>query len=132
MKICIREGYVDAFVLSRIGETQLKKEPYNFQIVEVPDDRLDCDFSDFDLKRKKYVFCEEKYQKRKEKENAAAKVEDLKAKLAETDYKAIKFAEGVISGAEYEDTKRLRAGFREEINNLEKIINGGGNEQNDK
>lgn len=49
---------------------------------------------------------------------------NLKQKLAETDYKAIKFAEGLISAEDYEPIKLQRQKWRDEINKLE----GGGNE----
>lgn len=50
-------------------------------------------------------------------------ISQLKQKLADTDYKAIKFAEGELSIEEYEETKQQRRKWREEINKLELIIN---------
>ena len=47
------------------------------------------------------------------------KIAELKKKLADTDYKAIKYAEGYISEEEYEPTKLERQKWREEINRLE-------------
>lgn len=44
---------------------------------------------------------------------------ELKKKLAATDYKAIKYAEGLISEAEYEEIKTARSKWRERINELE-------------
>lgn len=46
-------------------------------------------------------------------------IEQLKQKLEETDYKAIKYAEGLTSEEEYAETKALRQGWRDEINRLE-------------
>lgn len=43
----------------------------------------------------------------------------LKTKLKETDYQAIKFAEGIITAEEYEPTKQQRQEWRDEINRLE-------------
>lgn len=43
----------------------------------------------------------------------------LKAQLAETDYKAIKFAEGWITAEEYEPVKAERQTIRDKINELE-------------
>jgi hypothetical protein len=51
---------------------------------------------------------------------AEYKIEELKHRLEETDYKAIKYAEGLISEEEYADTKALRQSWRDEINELEK------------
>ena len=42
----------------------------------------------------------------------------LKKMLADSDYKAIKFAEGLISVEEYAETKTLRQSWREELNKL--------------
>lgn len=47
------------------------------------------------------------------------KIEELKRRLSETDYKAIKYAEGLISEEEYAETKALRQSWRDEINQLE-------------
>ena len=47
---------------------------------------------------------------------------DLKEKLLETDYKAIKYAEGEITDAEYEPIKQRRREWRRRINELEKEI----------
>ena len=49
----------------------------------------------------------------------------LKAKLSETDYQAIKYAEGFISEADYAETKALRQSWRDRINELEALIKGG-------
>lgn len=55
-----------------------------------------------------------------EKQLAEQKIPKLKQLLAETDYKAIKFAEGELSAEEYEPVKQQRRAWREEINELEK------------
>ena len=44
---------------------------------------------------------------------------ELKAKLAATDYQAIKFAEGWITADDYAPTKALRNSWRVRINELE-------------
>lgn len=46
----------------------------------------------------------------------------LKQQLADTDYKAIKFAEGLISAEDYEPIKQQRQAWRNEINELEKEV----------
>lgn len=43
----------------------------------------------------------------------------FKEKLAETDYKAIKFAEGELTEEEYAPTREERRAWRDEINRLE-------------
>lgn len=47
------------------------------------------------------------------------KIQELKRKLASTDYQAIKFAEGLIGQEEYDDIKAQRQSWRDEINILE-------------
>ena len=50
-----------------------------------------------------------------------AEIESLKQKLADTDYIAIKYAEGWISDTDYADTKKMRQSWRDEINRLEEM-----------
>lgn len=52
------------------------------------------------------------------------KINELKAQLAATDYKAIKHSEGLISDEEYEPTKQERQAIRERINALEAQMKG--------
>lgn len=47
------------------------------------------------------------------------RVATLKQLLSNTDYKAIKYAEGLISEAEYKSIKEQRQAWRDEINQLE-------------
>jgi hypothetical protein len=49
-------------------------------------------------------------------------IEILKYKLSQTDYKAIKYAEGWISEEEYAPIKAERQTIREEINRLEQEL----------
>lgn len=46
----------------------------------------------------------------------------LKESLSATDYKAIKFAEGLISAEDYEPIKAARQELRNRINELEKQL----------
>ena len=47
------------------------------------------------------------------------RIEELKNKLAATDYKAIKYAEGWLTDEEYAPIKAERQAIRDEINALE-------------
>ena len=49
-------------------------------------------------------------------------IEELKQQLSETDYKAIKYAEGLMTDEEYEPIKLQRQEWRKEINELEKQL----------
>ena len=46
-------------------------------------------------------------------------INELKGKLRETDYQAIKYAEGLMSDEDYAVIKAERQGWRDEINKLE-------------
>lgn len=48
-----------------------------------------------------------------------SKIAGLKQILTSTDYKALKHADGVLSDAEYEETKQFRQSLRDQINELE-------------
>lgn len=50
-----------------------------------------------------------------------ARIDELKQLLADSDYKAIKYAEGWITAEDYADTKAERQAWREEINRLENV-----------
>jgi hypothetical protein len=56
-----------------------------------------------------------------ESERAIRRINELKTLLQESDYKAIKFAEGLISIEDYASTKAQRQAWREEINILESV-----------
>lgn len=47
------------------------------------------------------------------------RIEELKTLLFDTDYKAIKFAEGLITLNDYEPIRRQRQAWRDEINQIE-------------
>lgn len=70
-----------------------------------------------------YIFCTVKacFFERLSEEKLAAnrEIAQLKAKLSETDYQAIKYAEGFISDEEYAPIKAQRQAWRERINELE-------------
>ena len=51
-----------------------------------------------------------------------ARIEELKANLAATDYQAIKHSEGLITEEEYAPIKARRQAWRDEINELEEEL----------
>lgn len=50
------------------------------------------------------------------------KIAELQLKLTQTDYQAIKYAEGEMTYAEYASIKEQRKAWRSEINELEKKL----------
>lgn len=47
------------------------------------------------------------------------RLQDIRVELQQTDYKAIKFGEGIYTEEQYAPTKALREGLRAEYNELE-------------
>ena len=64
-----------------------------------------------------FSICLEYSQRQKEQ---YAEIAELKQKLADTDYKALKYADGVLSREEYEPIREQRQKWREKINEIEK------------
>lgn len=54
--------------------------------------------------------------------NKQFQIDLLKKKLADTDYKAIKYAEGLISEEDYASIKAERQALRDKINELELLL----------
>ena len=57
-----------------------------------------------------------------EKITAQNRINELKKLLFDTDYRAIKFAEGCYTEEEYQPYKEQRQAYRDEINELEKSL----------
>lgn len=56
------------------------------------------------------------------KREASERILELKKLLADSDYQAIKYAEGLISASDYVSIKAKREMWRKEINDLEKTL----------
>ena len=56
------------------------------------------------------------------KDQYRLEIQQLKKALSDTDYKAIKYAEGQISESEYASVKAERQGYRDRINELEALL----------
>ena len=67
--------------------------------------------------------CPMKSDKDIQKEEYSAEIQALKKQLADTDYRAIKFAEGVMTDEDYQATGIQRQAWRRRINELEAMIN---------
>lgn len=55
--------------------------------------------------------------------HSSIKILNLKQRLQDTDYKAIKYSEGWLTEEEYAETKAERQRIRDEINRLEQELN---------
>ena len=58
------------------------------------------------------------------KQKKLERISELKSLLSATDYKAIKYAEGLLSEEEYAPIKSQRQAYRDEINKLEFELDG--------
>ena len=56
------------------------------------------------------------------KDQYRLEIQQLKKSLSDTDYKAIKYAEGQISESEYASVKAERQSYRDRINELEVLL----------
>jgi hypothetical protein len=56
------------------------------------------------------------------KDQYRLEITQLKKQLSDTDYKAIKYAEGQISESEYASVRAERQGYRDRINELEALL----------
>ena len=66
--------------------------------------------------------CPMKTEEDKLKDEYRIEIQQLKKQLSDTDYKAIKYAEGQISESEYSEIKSERQGYRDRINYLEGLL----------
>ena len=56
------------------------------------------------------------------KDQYRLEIQQLKKQLSDTDYKAIKYAEGQLTEEEYSATRELRQSYRDRINELEALL----------
>ena len=116
MKICIKENEFNPTLLYQNWCSEESAINMGYTIVEVDEQYKDVMYEDFN---EDLTFSVEKYNARKQKENADIRIAELKKLLKDTDYKALKYAEGVISASEYLPIQRQRQAWRDEINELE-------------
>lgn len=55
-----------------------------------------------------------------------AEISELKAELAATDYKCLKFVDGALSEEEYTPVREYRQNLRDQINAAQALLQGGG------
>lgn len=94
---------------AQIGVT---KRFENGVLIDIPQAELET----MRLARLEY---EQQLQKQAEIDEVQRKISEIKAKLSQTDYQAIKYAEGFISETDYAPIKAQRQAWRDEINALE-------------
>ena len=129
----LEKGYLRDDVLeTEIPEQQAVEEKFHYETVrEYPNGGKDVE-KVIDVEGKPYVpahterediYVDVPYTDDEiDRMSAIKEIAELKANLRETDYKAIKFAEGLISEADYAEVKAQRQAWRDRINELEAKI----------
>lgn len=122
----LTNGYlVEDYIEIQHEEVPYVKEQYHYEVVKEYDNGGKDIVKVIDVKGQEHkeAYTEkETIQVYKLKTQAminAEKISELKSKLAKTDYKAIKYAEGLITEAEYAPIKSQRQSWRDMINLLE-------------
>jgi hypothetical protein len=82
----------------------------------------DTQVSDIDGCLYKKELCPMKTEEDLLKDQYRLEITQLKKALSDTDYKAIKYAEGQISEEEYASVRAERQGYRDRINELEALL----------
>lgn len=82
----------------------------------------DTQVSDIDDNLYRKELCPMKTDEDLLKDQYRSEIQQLKKQLSDTDYKAIKYAEGQISESEYASVRELRQGYRDRINELEALL----------
>ena len=88
--------------------------------VEMPEG-FEENFEAFKYENGKLVFDANYNEHLARVQQASAEIKTLKQLLSESDYKALKYAEGMISEEEYAPVKAQRQAWRDRINELENI-----------
>ena len=124
----LEKGYIKEDHLEKIIPAQKAiEEKYHYEIVaEYPNGGKDVT-KVIDVEKQEAVEEHIEYEPIQiyipytERELAQQEIQKLKIKLQQTDYQAIKYAEGFISEEEYAPIRAQRQAWREEINQLELI-----------
>lgn len=116
MIIAIKENEFNPSFVACYGEEKAIEQGYT--LIEVDDKYCDCAIEDFD----ENVFNINKYNARKRIPLIKEQISQLKIKLADSDYKILKYLEGELSQEEYDEIVAKRKEWRKEINELEEQL----------
>lgn len=125
----VKEHEVQKEVEKEVEKTVTVEIPVPDDCIEVDDDVCEAMFNEVNTSATpKAIFAnnETHYPEVRELEivvdpiaEKRTRIVELKRKLSETDYQAIKYAEGLISETDYAPIKAQRQAWRDEINALE-------------
>lgn len=82
----------------------------------------DVEVSDINYRYYRKDLCPMKTEQDHLRDQYRLEITQLKKSLSDTDYKAIKYAEGQISESEYASVRAERQGYRDRINELEALL----------
>lgn len=102
--------------------TQSAKLAYDAGFFENAISENDIELSDVDNRYYLKSKCPHKTEEDLLKDQYRLEIAQLKKQLSDTDYKAIKYAEGQISEEEYASVRAERQGYRDRINYLEGLL----------
>lgn len=108
------KGYIQCFCT--LGELEGSTE------YEVDEEHFWANVAGYRLVDGKLTFDKSYKQKAEAKEKAEAEIIELKKKLSDTDYKALKYFEGWITADEYKNILEQRKSWRDKINELENSL----------
>lgn len=121
----LTNGYlVEDYIEIQHEEVPYVKEQYHYEVVKEYDNGGKDMIKVIDIKGQEHkeAYTEKEpiqiYKLKTQAMINADKIADLKVKLARTDYKAIKYAEGLITEEEYAPIKLQRQSWRDMINLL--------------
>lgn len=104
----------------KVGDIFYLDDEYSEKAIFCNENHLVINEIEADEKGRRFQICEIPT----ESENVKIKreIDKLKENLANTDYQAIKYAEGMISEENYQSIKEQRQKWRDEINNYEETL----------
>lgn len=116
MKVLINKYGIDKTIF---GQKWFSEETHlNGQVVEIEDTYNDCVFEDFELVNNEYVFSIEKYNARKQRENADNRIAEIKPRLEQLSQDLIQ----AQAGAVFEDLEERKAEFKTLHNELRVLL----------
>ena len=109
------DGHLGAF-------TESAKLAYQFGWFENSISEEDLEVSEINGWKYLKDKCPHKTEEMIDRENAIQEITQLKKQLSDTDYKAIKYAEGQLTEEEYSPIRIQRQSYRDRINELEALL----------
>lgn len=116
MKIAIKKENGNIYIQELIGSKQEKQFiDMGYNVVDIGDFVEDIYVTDLN---EDLTFSIDKYNERKQKENAQMQIAELKKNLFDTDYQVLKWKEGELTDEQFEPMRLQRKAWREEIRSL--------------